>query len=82
MTDITSAQPPPIRTPLFAAQQAPRYERQNLIAHYENLTGANLIVVCDQIFDQGITIFEDLLIGLDSARPLPYSLPALAATPK
>ena len=40
-------------TPLFQAQNAERYARQALIREYEALTGAQLIVMIDQIFVPG-----------------------------
>lgn len=44
--------------------------RQDLIRDYESETGANLIVIIDQIFSYGVTLIEELLIGLDSTKPL------------
>lgn len=58
------------RTPLFKAQNADRYARQELIREYESATGANLIVVIDQIFLHGVTLLEELLIGLDASRDM------------
>jgi ClpP class serine protease len=57
-------------TPLFAAQHADRYARQELIRRYQTLTGANLIVVIDQIFADNVTLIEELLHPLATDRPL------------
>lgn len=59
-----------VRTPLFYAEHSSRYERQGLIAHYQELTGANLIVVIDQITPTNITILEELLFDCDPTRDL------------
>lgn len=58
------------RTPLFSARHADRYDRQDLIAQYEALTSATLIVVIDTIFPEGITYLEDLLVDSSPDRPL------------
>lgn len=58
------------RTPLFAASQAGRYARQQLIKTYEETTNANLIVMIDQVFHRGITLLEELLLGLDTSKEL------------
>lgn len=58
------------RTPLFEAQQSERYARQRLIQEYEQLTGASLIVVIDQIFFENVTLLEELLFDADPAYPL------------
>lgn len=57
-------------TPLFQAQNAERYARQALIREYEALTGAQLIVMIDQVFVPGLTVLQELLIGLDPEREL------------
>ena len=57
-------------TPLFQAQNAERYARQALIREYETLTGAQLIVMIDQVFVPGLTVLQELLIGLDPEREL------------
>jgi hypothetical protein len=61
---------PPKRTPLYQAQHAARYGRQELIAQYEDLVGASLIVVIDQIFPENLTFLEELLCDLDPTQPL------------
>lgn len=58
------------RTPLFAAQHADRYARQNLIKRYKDLTGANLIVMIDAIFARNMTFLEELLFDADPEMPL------------
>jgi hypothetical protein len=64
-------------TPLFEAHHSERYARQNLIAQYEDLTGAALIVVIDQIFHESLTYLEELLF--DCAEV--HSLHVLLASP-
>lgn len=61
---------PLTRTPLFAAQHSERYARQSLVRRYQDLTGANLIVMIDQIFPDNMTYMEELLHPLDSTKPL------------
>lgn len=60
----------PARTPLFHAEHTGRYVRQELIAQYQELSGANLIVVIDQITATNMTILEELLVDCDSAKDL------------
>ncbi|MDR2382190.1 MAG: hypothetical protein LBE08_13685 [Bifidobacteriaceae bacterium] len=61
---------PVTRTPLFGAEQAPRYERQSLIAQYQEMVGVNLIVVIDDIMPVRMTILEELLFDCDPAKDL------------
>lgn len=67
---MTSSGPQIQRTPLFIAQHSERYARQDLIREYQELTGANLIVMIDQIFPDNMTYLEELLHPLDSSKPL------------
>lgn len=67
---MTTSGPPISRTPLFIAQHSERYARQDLIRRYEELTGANLIVMIDQIFPDNMTYMEELLHPLDSSKAL------------
>ncbi|MFP5281841.1 MAG: SDH family Clp fold serine proteinase [Actinomycetes bacterium] len=62
--------PLPGRTPLFRAQHSERYARQSLLAEYEQLTGATLIVLIDQIFPANLTLLEELLFDCVPAQPL------------
>ncbi|GAA1790272.1 SDH family Clp fold serine proteinase [Planosporangium flavigriseum] len=59
-----------VPTPLFAARNSDRYERQEIIAEYEDYTGARLIVMIDQIFEEGVTYLDELLYDLDGSAPL------------
>lgn len=61
---------PTTRTPLFTAQHSERYTRQSLIRRYQELTGANLIVIIDQIFANNMTYLEELLYPLQCDKPL------------
>lgn len=58
------------RTHLFTAQHAERYGRQAIIEKYEALVGARLIVMIDQIFADGVTLLEELLMGCNPETPL------------
>lgn len=58
------------RTPLFAAQHSARYDRQLLIGRYQDLTGARLIVMIDQVFHHGVTLLEELVADADPTKPL------------
>jgi Serine dehydrogenase proteinase len=51
----------PTQSPLFHAEQAGRYERQDLIARYEELCDCRLIVLIDAIFPYSATPFEELI---------------------
>lgn len=60
----------PHHTPLFHAEHSARYERQALISEYQRLTGADLIVVIDQIYPTNMTILEELLSDCDPRKDL------------
>lgn len=49
------------RSPLFSAQNSGRYERQSLIAEYEQLAGCRLVVMIGEIFNNGVTFLEELI---------------------
>lgn len=67
---MTESATPISRTPLFIAQHSERYARQDLVRRYQDLTGANFIVMIDQIFPDNMTYLEELLHPLDSSKPL------------
>ena len=50
-----------MRSPLYEAQQAPRYERQALIRQYQDENSCRLVVVIDALFPYSIAPFEELL---------------------
>jgi hypothetical protein len=50
-----------MRSPLYEAQHAPRYERQALIRHYQETYGCRLVVLMDALFPYSIAPFEELL---------------------
>ncbi|SNS92525.1 Serine dehydrogenase proteinase [Micrococcales bacterium KH10] len=58
------------KTYLFAAQHSERYDRQGLIRRYEEITGARLIVMIDQVFSHSVTLLEELLTGADPQQEL------------
>jgi hypothetical protein len=55
----------PSQSPLFHAQHAARYDRQQLMGTYETRFNCRLIVMIDAIFPYGVTFFEELLNGAD-----------------
>ena len=59
-----------MRTPLFQAEHSGRYKRQTLIGEYQQITGANLIVVIDQITPTNMTVLEELLFDCDPQKDL------------
>jgi Serine dehydrogenase proteinase len=60
----------PSQSPLFHAQQADRYERQQLIARYEELFNCRLVVLIDAIFPYSVTHFEELIYDNTADRDL------------
>ncbi len=58
------------KTFLFAAQHSDRYDRQGIIRQYQELTGARLIVMIDQVFSHSMTLLEELLTGADPDQEL------------
>ena len=62
--------PLPRQSPLYHAEHAGRYERQELIKLYQDMFDCRLIVVCDLIFPDSIVVLEELLYDADPARPM------------
>lgn len=60
----------PVQTPLFHAQHAERYARQELIRVYEERYECGLIVMLDVIFPYSVTFFEELLVGAKKDQDL------------
>jgi Serine dehydrogenase proteinase len=58
------------RTPLFNAQHAARYERQQLIREYEEAHGCRFVVLIDVLFPDTVTVFEELVHDADPAQDL------------
>lgn len=67
----------PEQSPLYHAEQADRYDRQNLITTYQERFDCRLIVVVDFIFPYGVTLFEELIYDADPEQDphLPLSTP-------
>jgi ClpP class serine protease len=59
-----------VRTPLYQAQHAARYERQAQIREYEQRYSCRLIVLVDAIFHPSVTFFEELVSDADSSQDL------------
>ncbi len=60
----------PTQSPLYHAQNAPRYERQALIRDYEAKYNCRLIVMIDAIFPYGVTLFEELIYDANPEQDL------------
>ena len=56
MTELAS-----VRSPLFEAHHAPRYERQALIRNYQETHSCRLVVMVDYLFSHSVTLFEETL---------------------
>lgn len=57
-------------SPLFEAQNAQRYERQELIRAYETQFNCRLVVLIDAIFSTSVPFFEELIFDADPAQDL------------
>jgi hypothetical protein len=60
----------PEQSPLYHAEQADRYDRQNLIAVYQARFDCRLIVMVDFIFPHAVTLFEELIYDADPGQDL------------
>ena len=61
---------PSQRSPLFEAEHAARYERQQLIRNYESEHSCRLAILIGQIAPFSVTAFEELLFDADPAADL------------
>lgn len=57
-------------SPLYSAQHAQRYQRQQLISEYEDANSCRLIIMIDSIFHYSFQYFGELLYDLSRDRPL------------
>lgn len=60
----------PAQTPVFHAQHAARYDRQQLIAAYQDEFDCRLVVMVDYVMPLSVTLFEELLFDADPKRDL------------
>ncbi len=60
----------PPQSPLFRANNADRYERQSMIAAYEQDYACRLAVMAGPIIDESITLFEDIIYDADPNEDL------------
>lgn len=60
----------PEQSPLYHAENENRYNRQELIRHYEEAYGVRLVVIFDAIFSQSINFFEDLVFDSDTSKDM------------
>ncbi len=58
------------QTPLYYAEHAARYARQNLITAYEDEFDCRLVVMVDAIFGESVTYFEELVHDADPSKDL------------
>ena len=70
MADVREGNSLERRSPLYEAQNAPRYERQALIQDYETTYNARLVVLIDLLFPESITLFEETLYGANTDEDL------------
>lgn len=61
---------PPHRTPLYYAQHAGRYQRQQLIRDYQADHDCRLVVMIGPIFAYSVHYFEELLFDASREQPL------------
>ena len=67
----------PVRSPLYEAQNAPRYERQRLIREYQEQYSCRFVVMIGSIFPDSITPFEEALYDADPEKDLHVMLATL-----
>jgi len=60
----------PSQSPLYHADQAARYDRQQLIQAYQSQFGCRLVVLIDAVFPYGINYFEELIYDADPQQDL------------
>ncbi len=60
----------PAQSPLFHAQQAPRYDRQAAIKEYQRRFNCRLIVMIDGLFADSVGFIEDLIYNADPDHDL------------
>ena len=61
---------PPRQSPIFHAQHASRYERQDLIARYEEQYDCRLVVLIDALFEHSVPFFQELIYDASPDRDL------------
>ena len=66
--DRSSAIPP--QSPIYHAQRADQYARQDLIRQYQDEYSCRLVVMIDSIIPRGVTMFEELLHDADPCEDL------------
>lgn len=69
-------------TPLFHAQQAARYDRQELIRAYEEKFDCNLVVMIDQITANSVTLLNECLDSIETSKPLHLMLRSPGGDPE
>lgn len=69
-------------TPLFHAQQDPRYQRQSLIREYEEKYECNLVVMIDQVASHSVTLLNECLDSVDPEKPLHLMLRSPGGDPE
>ena len=70
LTNDGEAYSGPSQSPLYHAVNANRYDRQLLIAEYQDKFSCRLVVMNDVIFDHSIVLFEELIYDNDPTNDL------------
>lgn len=68
--DPQESLPPARRSPLYEAQHAPRYERQQIIREYQETHGARLVILIGPLFSDSVALFEETLYDADPGTDL------------
>ena len=58
------------RSPIFQAQNADRYARQELIRQYEEIAKCRLVVMISPIVAESVTLFEELIYDADPTEDM------------
>lgn len=69
-------------TPLFEAQNAPRYKRQAMIRDYEETYNCNLVVMVDHVTASSVTMLSECLHDVDADKDLHLLLRSLGGDPE
>lgn len=71
----------PEQSPLFHAEHADRYQRQDLIRRYEQRYNCRLVALLDAIFPDSIPLLEELLFDASADEaPSPPGQATIEAT--
>ena len=60
----------PMQSPIYHAIHSGRYDRQRMIAQYQDEFSCRLVVMYDAIFDTSVPLFEELIYDNDRSTDL------------